>query len=103
MGSAATATNQRLDILPNVPTIAEAGVPGYEITQWYGLLAPAGTPRDIVRKLNGEIVRYLQLPDTAAKMSSEGVIPTGNTPEQFHELIKSEIPRWAKVLKAAGL
>ncbi len=97
------ATNQRLDVLPNVPTIAEAGVPGYEITQWYGLLAPAGTPRDIVRKLNGEIVRYLQLPDTAAKMSSEGAIPTGNTPEQFHELIKSEIPRWAKVLRKAGL
>ncbi len=97
------ATNQRLDIMPNVPTIAEAGVPGYEITQWYGLLAPAGTPRDIVRKLNTEIVRYLQLPEAGAKMSSEGAIPTGNTPEQFHELIKSEIPRWAKVLKAAGL
>ena len=97
------ATNHRLDILPSVPTIAEAGVPGYEITQWYGLLAPAGTPRDIVRKLNTEVVRYLQLPDTAAKMSSEGAIPTGNTPEQFHELIKSEIPRWARVLKKAGL
>lgn len=97
------ATEKRLDILPNVPTIAEAGVPGYEITQWYGLLAPAGTPRDIVRKLNLEIVRYLQLPEAAAKMSSEGAIPTGNTPEQFHELIKTEIPRWAKVLKKAGL
>ncbi len=97
------ATDKRLDILPNVPTIAEAGVPGYEITQWYGLLAPVGTPRDIVRKLNSEIVRYLQLPDTAARMSSGGAIPTGNTPEQFHELIKAEIPRWAKVLKQAGL
>lgn len=96
------ATDKRLEILPNVPTISEAGVPGYEITQWYGLLAPTGTPREVIRKLNSEVMRYLQLPDTAAKMSSEGAIPTGNTPEQFQELIKSEIPRWGKVIRNAG-
>ncbi len=97
------ATKQRLAILPEVPTIAEAGVPDYDITQWYGLLAPAGTPREVIRKINGEIVRYLQLPDTAAKMSSEGAIPNGNTPEQFQELVKSELARWNKVIRKVGL
>jgi tripartite-type tricarboxylate transporter receptor subunit TctC len=97
------AAPQRLAILPNVPTIAEAGVPGYDVTQWYGLMAPANTPSEIVRKLNAEVRRYLQLPDAAARMAGEGAIPAGNTPEQFHDLIKSESARWATVLKKAGI
>jgi tripartite-type tricarboxylate transporter receptor subunit TctC len=77
-------------------------VPGYEVTQWYGLLAPSGTPREVVRRLNGEIVKFLQRPDTAAKMLGEGAMPFGTTPEQFQDLIKVEIARWAPVIKASG-
>jgi tripartite-type tricarboxylate transporter receptor subunit TctC len=97
------AAPQRLEILPSVPTISEAGVPGYDVTQWYGLMAPANTPADIVRKLNAEVRRYLQMPDAAARMTGEGAIPAGNTPEQFHDLIKSEFARYATMLKKAGI
>jgi len=95
-------TRARLAILPDLPTIQESGVPGYDVTQWYGILAPAGTPREIVGRLNAEIGRFLKLPEAAARMSAEGAIPTGNTPEEFQELIRSETVRWAKVIKAAG-
>jgi tripartite-type tricarboxylate transporter receptor subunit TctC len=95
-------TPARLAILPDVPTIQEAGVPGYDVTQWYGIVAPAGTPREIVRKLHAEIGRFLKLPEAAARMSAEGAIPTGNTPEEFQQLIRTETVRWAKVIKAAG-
>lgn len=96
-------TPQRLDILPQVPTMAEAGLPEYDVTQWFGLMAPANTPPDIVRKLNAEVARYLQLPDTRARMSGEGAIPSGSTPEQFHDLIRREFARWSVVLKKAGI
>jgi len=96
-------TLQRLEILPDVPTIAEAGVPGYDVSQWFGLMAPSNAPAEIVRKLNAEVVRYLQLPETRAKLAAEGAIPGGGTSEQFHDLIKREVSRWAVVLKKAGI
>jgi tripartite-type tricarboxylate transporter receptor subunit TctC len=89
-------------VLPDVPTIAEAGVPGYEATQWYGILSPAATPRDIVIKLNAEMVKSLRLPDVRERLAGDGVIPVGNTPEEFGAHIKSEIARWAPVVKASG-
>jgi tripartite-type tricarboxylate transporter receptor subunit TctC len=95
-------TAKRLAVLPEVPTISEAGVPGYEATQWYGILAPAGTPRDIVMKLNAEMVRALRLPDVRERLAGDGVVPVGNTPEEFGAHIKSEIARWAPVVKASG-
>jgi len=95
-------TRERVAALPDVPTIAESGVPAYDVTQWYGLLAPAGTPPELVQKLNAEIVRFVQQPDTAARMSGEGAIPRTNTPEAFQELIRNDMVRWAKVIQAAG-
>jgi len=96
------ASEKRLALLPDLPTIAESGVPGYEVVQWYGVLAPAGTPRSIVTRVNADIVKFLSQPETAARMSGEGAIPSGSTPEQFGALIRSEIGRWAKVIKATG-
>jgi len=95
-------TAKRLAVLPDVPTISEAGVPGYEATQWYGILAPAATPRDIVMKLNAEMVKALRLPDVRERLAGDGVVPVGNTPEEFSAHIKSEIARWAPVVKASG-
>jgi len=96
------ASEKRLALLPDLPTIAESGVPGYEVVQWYGVLAPAGTPRSIVTRVNADIVKFLSQPETAARMSGEGAIPSGSTPEQFGALIRSEIGRWSKVVKATG-
>ena len=99
----AVASDKRLAILPDLPTIRESGVPEYEVTQWYGMLAPANTPGAIISKINADIQTFLGRPDTAAKMSGEGAIPSGSTPEQFGALIRAEIERWAKVIKATGV
>jgi tripartite-type tricarboxylate transporter receptor subunit TctC len=96
------ATLKRLAVLPEVPTIAESGVPGYDANQWYGVLAPAATPRDIVMKLNAEIVKILARPDVKERLASVGAQPVGDTPEQFAAHIKAEIARWAPVVKASG-
>ena len=88
---------------PEIPTIAEQGVQGYEAVQWYGLMAPAGTPREIVAKLNRSVVSALQDPKVKELFTSSGADPVGNTPEEFAALVKSEIAKWAKVVKAAGL
>jgi tripartite-type tricarboxylate transporter receptor subunit TctC len=95
-------TAKRTALLPDVPTIAEAGVPGYDVTTWQGLLAPAGTPRDIVARLNAEIVKVVQLSDVKERLAGEGAEPGRMTPEQFSSHIKSEIARWAPVIKASG-
>jgi len=98
----AVGTAKRLAIVPDIPTIAEAGVPGYEVTQWYGILAPAGTPRDIVLKLNAELIKALRLPDVKERLAGDGVVPVGDTPGEFGAHIKAEIARWAPVVKASG-
>ena len=89
--------------MPAVPTIAESGVPGYEMVLWFGVLAPAGTPQPIIAKLHAEIVKALNLPDVKQRLSDQGAEPIGNSPEQFDALIKSEIRNWARVVKEAGL
>jgi len=96
------ATAQRLPLLPELPTIAESGVPGYEATQWYGVLVPALTPRDTVARLHAEIVKALQRPEVRERLAAEAAEPVGNTPEQFQAFIKAEIARWAPVVKASG-
>jgi tripartite-type tricarboxylate transporter receptor subunit TctC len=96
------ATLKRLPSMPDVPTIAETGVPGFDANQWYGVLAPAATPRDIVMKLNTEIVRILRRPDVKERLAADGAEPIGNTPEEFGAFIKTEIARWAPVVKASG-
>ncbi|MGE5526548.1 MAG: tripartite tricarboxylate transporter substrate binding protein [Rhodospirillaceae bacterium] len=89
--------------LPELPTMQEAGVKGYESSTWYGVLAPAGTPQDIVNKLNADIVAILKQPEIHDRLSQEGAEPVGNTPQQFGAFIKSEIEKWGKVIRAAGI
>ena len=96
------ASAQRLKGFPDIPTIAESGVPGYEATQWYGLLAPAATPKDIVAKLNSDAVKALKDPSVAERLAGEGAEPVGDTPEQFGAFIRSEIELWGKVIRATG-
>ena len=88
---------------PELPTMIEAGVRGYESSTWYGLLAPKATPRAIVMKLNRETVAIVNQPEVKKHLLAEGAEPVGNTPEEFGEFIKSEIAKWGKVIRAAGL
>jgi tripartite-type tricarboxylate transporter receptor subunit TctC len=89
--------------LPDVPTMTEAGVPGFETGQWFGIVAPAATPREIVKKLNAEIARIVQQPEVKDQMSKLGLEPMGSTPEEFDAHIRSEVAKWAKVIKEAGI
>ena len=95
-------TAKRYAELPDVPTIAEAGVPGYDATIWLGLLAPPGTPREIVQKLNADISRILSTPDARKLMASAGVDVATSTPEDFGRLMQSELDRWGKVVRETG-
>ena len=90
-------------MLPQVPTVAEAGVPGYEASAWYPLLAPAGTPRPIVDRLQGQVVAVLNAPDMRKVLESEGVEPAGTTPEQLAAHMRAELAKWARVVKSAGI
>jgi tripartite-type tricarboxylate transporter receptor subunit TctC len=96
-------TAKRTQALPDVPSIAEAGVPGYEATQWFGVLAPAGTPRAIIDRLNQEMVKMLRAPEMRDRLIADGTDPVGNTPEEFAAYIRSETEKWTKVIKAAGI
>lgn len=93
---------QRLAIAPDLPTIAEAAVPGYEATSWQGVVVPAGTPRAIVGRLHVEIAKALQAPDVKERMTAEGSTPGGITPAAFAAFIKSETTKWANVVKLSG-
>ncbi len=88
---------------PDIPTVAESGVPGYDSGAWFGLVAPAHTPKDVVNKLSRETARILQLADVRARLTDLGAEPVGGTPEQFAAHIKSEIAKWAKVIKEANV
>jgi tripartite-type tricarboxylate transporter receptor subunit TctC len=94
---------KRTPLAPDIPTVAEAGVPGYELTVWFGLVAPAGTPREVVQKLNAETLRILAMPDVRERFLSQGVEPQGSTPEQFAEHIRSQMAKWSKVVRDAGV
>jgi len=99
----AVTTLKRSSAVPELPTIAESGFPGFESTGWNGLLAPARTPATILRKLHLETVKALALPDVRAKLADLGVEGIGNSPDEFAAVIKSEIPKWAKVIKESGM
>jgi tripartite-type tricarboxylate transporter receptor subunit TctC len=96
----AVSSAQRIAPLPDVPTVAESGYPGFEADQWYGVVAPAGTPAARVARLNAEINKALALPDVAQQLAVEGAVPMPTTPQAFGELIVRELPRWAEVVKA---
>jgi tripartite-type tricarboxylate transporter receptor subunit TctC len=93
---------KRSGAMPELPTVDEAGVPGFNVASWYGILGPAGMPDGIVRKLNGEVRRILQLPDVRERLSKDGADPAGSTPEVFAAMIREDVQKWAKVVKASG-
>ena len=94
---------KRADSLPDVPTLAESGVPGFEVLSWYGLLAPAGTPADIVTRLNQDVTRGLNEPDSVERIRAIGAEPAKSTPMEFGAFLKKEIAKWARVIRAAGI
>lgn len=95
-------TAKRSPALPDVPTIAEAALPGYEATAWFGVVAPAGTPKDVIDRLNRDVVGILNTPEIRERLTAQGATPSPQTPEEFSRFIKSEMVKWAKVVKATG-
>ena len=94
---------KRTPLVPNLPTVSESGLPGYDVGGWVGLLAPAGTPREVVQKWQREIARIMQLPEIREQQLAQGLEPVGSTSEYFGDFIKTEIAKWAKVVKQAGI
>lgn len=95
---------KRASAAPDIPTIAEAGVPGYEAVQWFGLLAPAGTPREIITKLHGAVLQTLNDPNVRKRFIDGGADPApSSSPEAFAALLQAELKKWARVVKEAGI
>ncbi len=99
----AVSSRKRSSVLPDMPTMIEMGYPDFEAVPWFGLMAPAGTPRAILDKLHGETVKVLAMPDVKTKLNELGLDLVGNTPEDFAAVIAREIPQWGKVIKGAGI
>jgi tripartite-type tricarboxylate transporter receptor subunit TctC len=102
MKALAVTSARRSSIAPDLPTVAETGLPGYDVNPWYGVFAPAGTPRDVVAKIHRDVVRALQLPDVKQRFATLGAEPVGNTTEQFAAFVDAEIAKWAKVVGDSG-
>lgn len=99
----AITSSKRSALAPDLPTMAESGFPGFEAVPWFGLLAPAGTPKDVIDKLHGETVKTLAMPEVRKKFDELGLTPIGGTPDELAAVIKKETPEWAKVIKDAGI
>jgi tripartite-type tricarboxylate transporter receptor subunit TctC len=93
---------KRMSNLPNVPTIAEGGLPGYEVTNWYGVMAPAGMPKDLLAKVNGDLVKILKQHDVQQRFLGEGGDVIANTPDEFGKFIRNEIAKWGKAVRESG-
>jgi len=98
----AVTTAKRSPTVPDLPTIAESGVPGFDISTWYGVWAPAGTPKDIVNKVSAEIAKALQQPAVRERLAALGAEPVGNTPEEFAAYCQSELAKWSKIVRESG-
>jgi tripartite-type tricarboxylate transporter receptor subunit TctC len=99
----AVSSARRAEIAPEFPTVAESGVPGFEVIAWYNMFAPARAPRAVVERINGEINRMLQQADVRERMLALGVAPLGGTPEELGKYLKFEVTRWAKLIKDTGV
>ena len=99
----AVTTERRSLAAPDIPTVAEAGVRNYEMSQWYGLLAPAGTPSAVIERLNAEINKALKHPDVLTRMQAEGADPAGSSPQEFGAFFTAEIATWTQVVQKAGI
>jgi tripartite-type tricarboxylate transporter receptor subunit TctC len=95
-------STKRIGSLSDLPTVIEGGLPGFEVSSWYGLLGPAGVPRGIVQKLNGEVKRIVEMPDVRERLLKDGADPAGSSPEEFGAMIRSDVQRWMRVVKATG-
>jgi len=95
--------NQRFELMPDLPTISEAGLEGFEANNWYGIFVPAGTPKEIVTRLHEETIKALAAPDIKKRLLESGIVATTNTPEQFAAYIQSETRKWAKVIREANI
>jgi tripartite-type tricarboxylate transporter receptor subunit TctC len=93
---------KRFKVLPEVPTLDETAVPGMEMSAWQGLLAPAGTPRAIIERRNAEVLTVLKHPELLAKLDAQGTVPLGSTPAEYGAYVKSELGRWAKIVRETG-
>jgi tripartite-type tricarboxylate transporter receptor subunit TctC len=102
MRALAVTSQQRSPAVPEIPTVDESGLPGYETAQWYGMLTPAGVPEPIVTRLNAESVRIVQAPEFAARLARDGSIPQGTSPQEFAAYFRNEIAKWEKVIKISG-
>jgi tripartite-type tricarboxylate transporter receptor subunit TctC len=99
----AVTTTRRTAMLPEVPTMIEAGIPGFVVTQWHGIIAPAGTPRAVVERLHQGITRSLQQPEVAARLAADGTEAVGSSPAQFSAHMKAEREKWVRAIKQAGI
>ena len=99
----AITSEQRSPSVPDVPTMIEAGLPGFEITAWFGFMAPAGTPPALVHKISGDIARVVAMPDVRERILAQASIPVGNTPEEYDAFIRAEIVKWSKVVKETNV
>jgi len=99
----AVTTSKRSPFLPNLPTVAETGLPGYQAEAWYGMLVPAGTPRQVIARLHAESVKSLQFDDVKSRFKAAGLVPIGGSPEQLGTYMRSEVDKWGKVVKALEL
>ncbi len=88
--------------MPELPTVSESGIPGFEVIVWYGVFAPAATPRPVIGRLNGEIRKVVAMPDVKERMSGEGAEAIGSTPEELAKRIKDDIAKWADVVRSSG-
>ncbi len=98
----AICSTKRFEAAPELPTVSESGVPGYEASQWYGIMVPAGTSQEIVARLNRELVRIMQTPDTKSRLARDATMVIASTPQEFAAYLKDEITKWAKVVKFSG-
>jgi tripartite-type tricarboxylate transporter receptor subunit TctC len=98
----AVTTKKRSSALPNVPTVAESGVPGFDVSTWYGIWAPAATPSAIVRRVSSDVAAVVRMPEVRARLAELGAEPVGNTPEEFAAYNRSELGKWAKIVKDSG-